>query len=131
MPPKQQSTVYPDCLSINYLPCAQGEANSKSPGSTYHHTDAAEAANFAENADFAFVLGNQDSRGLCQIVCTKHRRAPDRNPVIIQLQGEMGRVVSTGDKYVLQACTRTIQQRDTAKSTLASVKIGKSGRTKP
>jgi len=22
MPPKQQSTVYPDCLSINYLPCA-------------------------------------------------------------------------------------------------------------
>lgn len=67
-------------------------ANSLPPGVMPHHNQAAEAKNFAENADFSFVVGSPDEENLCLIACTKHRRAPALPFQIVQIDGEYSTV---------------------------------------
>lgn len=88
-----------------------GQANRKGPGAQLHHTDAAESKSFAENLDFAFVVGAVNAQGLCQINATKHRRTGQCPPAIIRVRGEMGRVEDTAGKYVLDPYTHSIQTK--------------------
>ncbi len=106
-----------------------GEANRRAPGGRYHHTDAAEAKNFAENLDFAFVVGNLTDSGLGQIVATKHRRQRAMPPEVIFVDGEFNDVTYPNKEYVIDPQTRAIKEKDLATSTGSMKKKG--GKPKP
>jgi len=91
-----------------------GQANSMlKPGASLHHTDSAESKSFAENLDFAFVIGNLNADNMGQIACTKHRRAPNSPPKVIQVDGMFNTVLSRDDMFV-DSRTRAILDKDTA-----------------
>jgi len=76
-----------------------GQANAKlSATATMHHTDAKGSKSFAENLNFAFVVGNLNIDGLGQITCTKHRRYRKLPATIIKVDGEFNLVLSP-DNY--------------------------------
>ena len=83
------------------------------PGASLHHTDSAESKSFAENLDFAFVIGNLNADNMGQIACTKHRRAPNSPPKVIQVDGMFNTVLSRDDMFV-DSRTRAILDKDTA-----------------
>ena len=87
-----------------------GQANQKGSAAKVYHTDAAESKSFAENLDFAFVIGAVNDLGLCQINATKHRRTADCPAAIVRVRGEMSRVEGTGNKYAIDPYTHTIQE---------------------
>lgn len=96
-----------------------GQANSRMPAARMHHTDAAEAKNVAENADFAIVAGNLNEKQLCVVACTKHRRQPPRESAIIQVQGEFSRIADVSREYAVEPYSRQIMskaQRDGLKA---------------
>tara|TARA_R110002020_G_scaffold276042_6_gene491269 strand:- start:1831 stop:3495 length:1665 start_codon:yes stop_codon:yes gene_type:complete len=91
-----------------------GQANSVlKPGASLHHTDSAESKSFAENLDFAFVIGNLNADNMGQIACTKHRRAANAPPKVIQVDGMFNTVLSRDDMFV-DSHTRAILDKDTA-----------------
>ena len=91
-----------------------GSANSVlKPGAALHHTDSAESKSFAENLDFAFVVGNLNQDSMGQIACTKHRRSSVHPPKVIQVDGMFNSVLSRDDMCV-DPSTRAILDRDTA-----------------
>ena len=91
-----------------------GQANSVlKPGASLHHTDSAESKSFAENLDFAFVIGNLNSDNMGQIACTKHRRAGNAPPKVIQVDGMFNTVLARDDMFV-DSHTRAILDKDTA-----------------
>jgi hypothetical protein len=91
-----------------------GYANSMlKPGSSLHHTDAAESKSFGENLDFAFVIGNLNQDNMGQISCTKHRRARTFPPKVIQVDGMFNCVLSRDDMFV-DPSTHVILDKDTA-----------------
>lgn len=69
-------------------------------GAQLHHTDAAESKSFAENLDFAFVVGNLNERSQGKFACTKHRRSPKKPPKVIEVDGEFNYVFSRDDLYI-------------------------------
>ncbi len=81
------------------------EANSRTVGGVARRTDAAECKAFAEHLDFCFPIGLPTQEGLCIFSCDKHRRTDAHNPEIIQIQGDLSRVVSTDGAYVIDPAT--------------------------
>jgi len=78
-----------------------GVANASfKPGARLHHTDSAESKSFAENLDFAFVIGNLNEKNQGQIACTKHRRAPSKAARVIEVDGDFNTVISRDDLYI-------------------------------
>ena len=76
-----------------------GAANAMlSPTKTLHHTDAKGSKSFAENLDFALVIGNLNNDAMGQLACTKHRRFKRIPPTVIQVDGEFNSV-SSPDNY--------------------------------
>jgi hypothetical protein len=56
-----------------------GDEAKRSPGARLHHTNARGSRNIADNAAFAFALGNIDPSSNCLVVnCTARRRPPGR-----------------------------------------------------
>jgi len=78
-----------------------GQANSRAPTAMLDHTDAAEAKNVAENADFAIVTGKPTAEQLCVFRCTKHRRQPPKPSAIVRIDGGYNRVVDVSSEYTL------------------------------
>lgn len=89
-----------------------GDANSRGEGARMHHTDAAECKAFAENMDFAFVLGSQSHDGMCTLSNTKHRRTPQEKETVVKIDGGLWRVRDVGDHYRLDAKSRKIMSVD-------------------
>jgi len=100
-----------DC-PIWFMHQMSGEANARGEGAKMHHTDSAEAKNFAENLDFAFVLGNTNSDNLATLACTKRRRQPPKDSTIIKIDGGMNRVLDMEDRFVLDTRTKKIMSHD-------------------
>lgn len=84
-----------------------GEANSRSVATVSHHSESAEAKNFAENAAFAFCIGMPDVHNRCLLACTKVRRAARQAPTVIQIDGAM-HTVRDAEEYSLDTATRRI-----------------------
>ena len=80
-----------------------------------HHTDSAESKSFAENLDFAFVVGNLNEKNQGQISCTKHRRAAGKPGKVIEVDGDFNTVVARDDLYV-DPSRMTIVDRDIAQT---------------
>lgn len=83
-------------------------AQSRPPGYIPHHTDAAEARNFGENAHFSFNVGTTDGNNMAVMSCTKHRRRPPEPYQVIKIDGAFGRVLSTDGRYVVDPSTNRI-----------------------
>jgi hypothetical protein len=81
-----------------------GDANSRSATAVFHHTDADECKSVGMFVDFAVQTGplTKDDRHLAVWQCTKHRREPNRQRQIVQLQGDYNRVVSVDHKYTIE-----------------------------
>jgi len=93
-----------------------GQANASfRPGAKLHHTDSAESKSFAENLDFAFVIGNLNEKNQGQISCTKHRRAAGKPGKVIEVDGDFNTVVARDDLYV-DPSRMTIVDRDIAQT---------------
>jgi len=93
-----------------------GVANASfKPGSKLHHTDSAESKSFAENLDFAFVIGNLNEKNQGQIACTKHRRAPGKPARVIEVDGDFNTVRSRDDLYI-DPSRMTVVDRDIAQT---------------
>lgn len=84
------------------------KSQAKPPGHIPHHSDAAEAKNFGENAHFSFNLGTPDQDNLCVISCTKHRRRPPCHYEIIKINGGLGEVLGTNGQYRVDPSTQRI-----------------------
>ena len=98
-----------------------GAANKKTVTQTYHYTDAAESASFAENLDSCdIVTAQQEKEHLCRFFNSKHRRTAGSPEVIIRIEGDFCRVVGTGDKYMLDPVTRTIRERSLVQASTSS-----------
>lgn len=70
-----------------------GEANKFSPHKPQHHSDSAEAKNFAENMWFAFTIGTRHEESGCVLLNrSKSRRAPSvgRTYQLVKLDGAFG-----------------------------------------
>jgi len=75
-------------------------ANKKSSAMRQHHSDAAEAKNWAENLHFSFQLGVPEESTRClRLACSKARRAKIPNPVGIRIDGQFSALVDASDQY--------------------------------
>jgi len=93
-----------------------GQANSSfRPGSRLHHTDSAESKSFAENLDFAFVIGNLNDKSQGQISCTKHRRAAGKPSKVIEVDGDFNTVFARDDLYI-DTTTLVVVDKDIAQT---------------
>jgi len=93
-----------------------GQANASfKPGARLHHTDSAESKSFAENLDFAFVIGNLNEKNQGQISCTKHRRAASKPARVIEVDGDFNTVFARDDLYI-DPSRMTVVDRDIAQT---------------
>jgi len=93
-----------------------GQANSSfKPGARLHHTDSAESKSFAENLDFAFVIGNLNDKNQGQISCTKHRRSSSKPAKVIEVDGDFNTVTARDDLYI-DPTRMTIVDKDIAQT---------------
>jgi hypothetical protein len=86
-------------------------ANSRASGAIQHHTDAAEAKNFAENLDFCFQLGVPEKVGdatVLNLACTKHRRRPQEGHTVLEIRGDWNMVVDGSAKYHSEAGSKIV-----------------------
>jgi hypothetical protein len=95
-------------LMVHQLKVALGKMSS---GYVPHHTEGAECSSIAENAHFAFQVGVPDKENRVVINCSKHRRQPPREHLVVQIQGELARVVNVTNGYVRDAVTGLILPR--------------------
>ena len=91
-----------------------GDANKRPPWSNWHYTDSAECRSFAENLDFCFVVGTMTSDGKARLFNSKHRRRPDMEPRVVQLEGSYGLVKDVSESFVADASLRGIVARNIA-----------------
>jgi hypothetical protein len=78
-----------------------GSANAMlSATKTLHHTDAKGSKSFAENLDFAMVIGNLNHDSMGQLACTKHRRFRRMPPSVIKVEGEFNLVLAPDNFHV-------------------------------
>lgn len=85
-----------------------GDANSRAEAARMHHTDAAEAKNFAENLDFAFCMGIPNTDNMCTISSTKHRRRPQQENMVLRIDGGLFRAVSMDGRFVVDTRRKKI-----------------------
>jgi hypothetical protein len=100
-----------------------GQANEFSPARIASHTNSSEGKGFAENLDFAFVLGAKTEESLCGIACTKERRAPAQKSLILKIDGALSTIRGTANAYVFDRNTgRIVSAADMHKVRGASAK---------
>ena len=80
------------------------ESQRKGLGVMPKITDFAEAKNYAEYCDFVFIMGAKTDDELCIMVCLKHRRAEQKRPVVVRIDGLMCAVRSTGNTFRIDNC---------------------------
>lgn len=86
-----------------------GDVGSRAPGVALSHRDARGAKNIADNADFAFNIGNHDPHARVVVSCSKCRRSPGHEvPAITQFDGRFGVFKGTNGAYVLDPATKQI-----------------------
>ncbi len=88
-----------------------GTANGMKPGTLPNHTEAAEAKNLGENADFAFVIGAKNHDSLCQLGATKARRAALQREIVIEIDGAMNIVRDRSKDMCLDPASKRIVKR--------------------
>jgi RecA/RadA recombinase len=89
-----------------------GKANAKGVAGNHHYTDAAGSKSFAENLDFAFIVGKPDEHGLCQLTCQRPRRTGQMlKPQILQVKGDFRTVVGVDHLYTFDPGTRMIVEQ--------------------
>lgn len=88
-----------------------GEANSRPPTATMHHTDAAACKQLATYADHVVVCGTQTPNALCVWRMTKHRRRPPQGEIVVWINGRYGRVENMSRHWVIDHGRRSIVAR--------------------
>lgn len=78
------------------------DAQGRSTGSLPRAVDAAEGRNFAENLNFAFLIGTVSEDQTCAVITRKQRRASRKPPKILRIDGEFCRVVDVSETYCLR-----------------------------
>jgi hypothetical protein len=74
--------------------------NKRSPSSKQHHSDAAEAKNFAENLWFSFQMGVPEDVSRClSMTCTKARRAGIPTPAVLRIDGAFSTMVDASKDF--------------------------------
>jgi hypothetical protein len=91
-----------DCLRLIAIPfhCPvwilgqlSGQANKRTSATKQHHTEAAGTASFAENLWFSFQMGvPDDALKAMWFACGAARRADKGDPIIVRLDGGLGRI---------------------------------------
>lgn len=82
-----------------------GAANARNFNATFTNADSGESKQFPENLMFNFVLGPRDKEtGCIKLHLTKHRRGPDKQPVLLLLDGATG-TFSVADDYAVDKAT--------------------------
>jgi RecA/RadA recombinase len=102
-----------------------GQANEKSPGAKLDHTNSAESKSFAENLDFAFVVGKLTDDNLCQIVCSKHRRTGGHDAKVLKVVGEFNVVEDRSTEFFVNHTAGQIQSKDIGTSATTQKKAAK------
>lgn len=85
--------------------------NKTSPGTLPSHIDTAEASNFAENADFAFTIGNKQEGNYCLIGATKTRRAEMRQAIPVWIDGQLNVVRNCSHEMRVDPASRRIVKK--------------------
>jgi hypothetical protein len=78
------------------------EANSRAPGTSMKITDAAEARNFPEHCDFAFLVGTKTDDGLTVLTAAKQRREEKKKDTVIRVDGRFCAVRSTDNEFLIE-----------------------------
>lgn len=81
----------------------KGAAQDSHPLAEMSHADAAECKTFGQNLDFCFTIGNklmQDGQSLVVVQATKTRRTQGKARKVLQIDGDMNRVIYRSDLYV-------------------------------
>lgn len=78
------------------------EANSRSPGTAMKITDGAEARNFPEHCDFAFLIGTKTDDGLAVLTAAKQRREEKKKDCVIRVDGRFCAVRATDNEFLIE-----------------------------
>ena len=78
------------------------EANSRAPGTAMKITDGAEARNFPEHCDFAFLVGTKTDDGLAVITAAKQRREEKKKDSVIRVDGRFCAVRATDNEFLIE-----------------------------
>jgi hypothetical protein len=93
----------------------RGAATGKKPGWLPHHSDAKSCTSFADNAWYAFCIGNKDPEtNCCQVLATKTRHGEASTPVICRIDGGFCRLVDVTEHYVVDGMSSNIVPRSNA-----------------
>lgn len=77
-----------------------GRFTGMPPARKPHHSEAQWCTSFADNAWFAFCLGNKDAEhGVCQFVASKTRHGESGAPVLLKINGAFCRMEDVSDKF--------------------------------
>lgn len=95
-----------------------GKANAVTHCRPPKGTEASECRSFRENCDFMLVLGNPDRTNRCMIRQDKHRRSEQLEDMVLQIEGDFGRVVSASQQYALDRYSGQIVSIDEARRTV-------------
>jgi hypothetical protein len=77
------------------------DANSRQAGIAPKVTDIADARNFLENCTFGFLIGTKTRDDLVVMATRKQRRAKQLDESVLQIEGALARVRSTGNAFRL------------------------------
>ena len=101
----RRKVAIPYNCSVWVLHQLHGDETRKGPTARQHHSRMRGARNFADNAAFAFVMGNLDPQtSALQIECTKHRRAAASNePAIFVLDGRVAHFKPANETYAVSS----------------------------
>lgn len=89
-----------------------GKYCQRSPAVMPHHSEADHCKSFANYAYYAFVIGTKDQEtSTCLFGATKTRRGEGSAPVVLKIDGNLGRVVEADAQYTVDPTTRRIVAR--------------------
>jgi len=75
-------------------------ANKRSSAVKQHHSDAAEAKDWAENLTYAFQFGVPEDKSNClRMTCTKARRSAKLPPVSLRIDGIFSQMTDANDMF--------------------------------
>jgi RecA/RadA recombinase len=91
-----------------------GSESLKDPTAPMHHARARGSRNFADNAAFAFELGNLDPNTSCVWLhrTAARRAAPVTEPTLVRLDGAVRTMVDASEEYAVNPHTKKIVRRD-------------------
>ncbi len=78
------------------------DANSRAPGTAMKITDAAEARNFPEHCDFAFLVGTKTDDHLAVLSAAKQRREEKKRDCVIRIDGRFSAVRATDKEFMIE-----------------------------